>query len=290
MQGTPGTVSIRVNIGKALVLAESLVGHPMPDLHGEALDLYKAVHAERDARYQDFGDRTHGGFSPDARGLSDVTKFIESGQPVPTFVHRPEHDVESIFWTMLVVFLRMKPVSAPIETHSSAHHSTVWRLVIEHQVPVSEPQSDPREAILEQSLEEWESLFPSEMAGVAALLHEISKHVASEYTLWTWQKGKYRQDHLHEAVQRLIFQYLVDHRDDAIPLDPDNLRPTDEAPDGPVGDDDVSATVVASTMRGEDEADLDIASPTASVCSISTTLGTKDRELRQEFVTEHPAY
>lgn len=61
------------------------------------------------------------------------------------------------------------------------------------------------------------------MADIAILLGSIAEQVSPEYAYWPVQPP---EDHLHEAIQRLILQYLVDHRDSDIALDPDNLRPT----------------------------------------------------------------
>ncbi|TFK78186.1 hypothetical protein K466DRAFT_668509 [Polyporus arcularius HHB13444] len=61
------------------------------------------------------------------------------------------------------------------------------------------------------------------MRDVALLLAEISHQTSPEYEYWTPRPP---DDHLHEAVQRLILQYLVDHLDKDIPLDPTHRRPT----------------------------------------------------------------
>ena len=71
------------------------------------------------------------------------------------------------------------------------------------------------------------------MEDVATLMHDISSHVCSEYAVWDWTAGAYIEDHLHEALQRLIFQYLWDHRNADIPLDPGYLRPTNPPPATP---------------------------------------------------------
>ena len=59
------------------------------------------------------------------------------------------------------------------------------------------------------------------MKDVGTLLWQISRHVAPEYVLWG---DGLQPDHLHEAVQRLILQFLVDHKD-PIELELDYLRP-----------------------------------------------------------------
>ena len=67
-------------------------------------------------------------------------------------------------------------------------------------------------------------MLPGEMKDVAELMCKISEQVAPEYGLWEWPEGKYRKDHLHEALQRLIFEYLYTHCNEDVVLDPSGLR------------------------------------------------------------------
>ena len=61
------------------------------------------------------------------------------------------------------------------------------------------------------------------------MLFEIAEHVHPTYPLM--ETPPPHPDHLHEAMQRIILNYLVAHRDNDIPLDPDNLRRTEGPPE-----------------------------------------------------------
>ncbi|KAI0719835.1 hypothetical protein C8T65DRAFT_568580, partial [Cerioporus squamosus] len=213
--GTPMYIARSVCVGKPQNNALSLRGIRMPTLTGEAELLYVKAHGQ--ARYDRFTDKVpytfHGGNPPDDRP-----------DPLPSFVHRPCHDVESIFWTMLAALLLAQPKSAEPEPHASALVAELWENLHEHVIP-DQPDRyrDKRDGILMMGDDHWEQHFYPEMRDVAYLLFRISRQIAPEYEYWTPRPP---DDHLHEAVQRLILQYLVDHRDKDIPLDPDQERPT----------------------------------------------------------------
>ncbi|EJF55398.1 hypothetical protein DICSQDRAFT_175969 [Dichomitus squalens LYAD-421 SS1] len=196
----------------------------MPRLTGDALYLYTSAYGqERYDRYNDEpGSPTcHGGLPPSP----DPDDFDETR--LPPFFHRPEHDVESVYWTMVYALLRVQPAGAPRELDLSAASASVWKTLLSHYIPGEEyDQSDEkRHEVMSRVKQQWLDLFGATMQDVALLLWRITQHVRAEYALWKWE-GNFQPDHLHEAVQRLILQYLIDHRDNPIQLDPDHLRPT----------------------------------------------------------------
>ena len=97
------------------------------------------------------------------------------------------------------------------------------------------PLHDRRSIILARRIEEWLSDFAPfpELQDVGRLLYAIACQVRCEYALWDPQPP--HPDHLHEAVQRLILQYLVDHKDQDVKLtgNPTRLRPVDKKPETP---------------------------------------------------------
>ena len=199
----------------------------MPELSGDALALYKKAYGEeRYLMYNDDDLTTHRGLSPSARGksLDDVVD-----ETSPSFQHRSEHDVESIYWSMVVVLLRVHP-ALPVHYEIDPCEASLraWEALHSHQIPQdpSAGMSESRYLVSEATRPQWLALFLPEMHDVALLMLEISRHINSEYALWEWEEGKYREDHLHEALQRLIFKYLHEHRDNPILLNPDYLRPT----------------------------------------------------------------
>ena len=230
----------------------------MPQLQGKALELYQQAYGkDHYLRYNDSGSTTHGGLSPQACGYDDDDDIDRT--KIPAFRHRPEHDIESIDWSMVVVLLRVCPATKR-EYFAPTANEQVWDWLNSHEIKENVPASawDKRHPIVEGNLEFWEDLFFPEMRDVARLMFEISKHVRSEYALWEWKDGAYLEDHLHEAIQRLIFRYLYDHRheSDCIPLLVTELRPMEgkdpvkAAADRAVAQDPL---LNASTRDSEDE-------------------------------------
>ncbi|TFK81814.1 hypothetical protein K466DRAFT_655989 [Polyporus arcularius HHB13444] len=215
-KGTPAYMARSVCMREPQGYALSIIGVPMPTLKGEAQGLYvKAYGQERFERFMEKNSNTcHGAVPPDTYP-----------DPLPPFVHRPCHGVESIFWTMLAALLRVQPRSAAREPHASPPLARLWKKLQEHRTPEGPAECyDDREGLFVVGRSLWVRLyFQPEMRDVAHLLYEIRCQLGPEYEFWTPRPP---DDHLHEALQRLILQYLVDHRDKDISLDPDHLRPT----------------------------------------------------------------
>ena len=73
----------------------------MPELSDEARMLYVRAHGEeRYERYNDKDGTRHGAIPPD---------MDQEFDPPPQFFHRPEHDVESVYWSMVSALLRVHP-------------------------------------------------------------------------------------------------------------------------------------------------------------------------------------
>ena len=225
-QGTPLYIARSVSLGMVLANYVSIRGIPMPELTGDALRLYTAVYGqERYDRYNDEpqSGKCHGGFPP----MLDPDSFDPTD--LPAFVHRAEHDVESVYWTMVYALLRAQPAAAPREDYAPQATAVVWDILLAHHIPEQDytRKVENRDVIINGPKWEWLDMFCADMKDVAVLLWQISQHVRAEYALW---EGELPRDHLHEAVQRLILAYLVEHRDNPIELDPDHLRPTAQRP------------------------------------------------------------
>ncbi|TBU63616.1 hypothetical protein BD310DRAFT_916793 [Dichomitus squalens] len=221
--GTPLFIARSVSIGLFYIDSDALKGKPMPRLTGDALYLYATAYGqERYDRYNDEpgSPKCHGGLPPSL----DPDDFDDKRKP--RFFHRPEHDVESVYWTMVYALLRAQPAAAPRERYASESSANVWNILLSHRIPAEHSRNvENRGNIINGLRSAWLELFDPIMHDVALLLWQISQHVRSEYAWWTWE-GNFQPDHLHEAVQRLILQYLVNHRDNPIKLDPRRPRPT----------------------------------------------------------------
>ncbi len=248
VQGTPMYIARIICVGQVLTDRLAMLGSRMPILKGKALELYIRAHGrECYDLYDEKSHETCHGALPPNRDPDENT--------YPKFSHRPEHDTESTFWTSLSALLRVQPIASKREKYANHTLAKVWAQLHGHNIPNNPSLDiDDRYAILGKNRGSWRSLFTDEMQDVANLMHDMAQHVCCEYALFT---GDLEIDHLHEAMQRLILQYLVDHQDQPIPLDPEALRPTtakvntelDEIPVQAGGTKDLSAEIAGVLGR-----------------------------------------
>ncbi len=164
----------------------------MPELQGKAYDLYINAHGQhRYERYAEPGPTTcHGSRPP-----------MEWTESDPQFAHRPEHDVESVFWTMLLTLVRVCPLTFQDEKEWAPDHvAELWSAFYEHEI-LEKPHAFAGNRSLTFLLDSnmWLDYFPAEMADIAKMMRRIADQVAPEYAFWPTQPP---EDHLHEAVQR----------------------------------------------------------------------------------------
>ncbi|KAI1792825.1 hypothetical protein LXA43DRAFT_1005285 [Ganoderma leucocontextum] len=211
--GTPMYVARGACLGVVFTHLWCHTSPRMPELSDQARALYVRVHGnERYERYNDKDGTRHGARPPD---------MDEEYETAPQFRHRPEHDVESVYWSMVSALLRVHPKGVDKETPEPNIVATVWNTLLSHKIPDQGfLHMDLRHNIVVMTQGAWRALFLGDMQDVGTLLHKISGHIIPEYALWD---DNLQPDHLHEAVQRLILQYLTDHKD--IPRDPEHVHP-----------------------------------------------------------------
>ncbi|KAI0634298.1 hypothetical protein C8Q77DRAFT_1157138 [Trametes polyzona] len=195
----------------------------MPLMCEEAKSLYVKVHGEdRYTRYNDTRETCHGGIRP-----AEEEAMLDAVLVPVEFYHRWEYDAESVFWTMYSVLLRVLPEGTTVQD-DEVHEAMVndWKSLRDHTIPdkPNRRKPDSRNAIIEARLPDFVAAFMPEMRDVALMLWRIAKQVWPTYAQMS-PLPPY-EDHLHEAMQRLLLDYLVTHRDRDIPLQPGVLRNT----------------------------------------------------------------
>ncbi|OBZ76718.1 hypothetical protein A0H81_03222 [Grifola frondosa] len=205
--GTPTYVARSVNSEQVRTWGRAKSYVKMPELTGKAKELYEKAHEQRCKDYLEEPDTFHGGVP------STDPDFVP-----PKWRHRPEHDVESVFWSMLVALLRVIPKNEWWTAHSESEYRTVWKILREHRFEAK--ATDERYQIFEMFLYDKPCIpayvLPTPFLPIIPLIKNIMLQVQPEYAAMGQQPPK--EDHLHEAIQRLIFQYLVDHGKKSIPL------------------------------------------------------------------------
>ncbi|KAL7281095.1 hypothetical protein ACG7TL_004401 [Trametes sanguinea] len=221
--GTPAYIARSV-AGGVLFTTKGNLSWPvkMPALSDEAKVDYVKLHGEeRYNRYEDTPETVHGGVPPKETQLQTSRRA-----KAMRFYHRWEYDAESVFWTMYAALLRVVPRDSPKESEQSQKKlNKNWRMLNEHIIPSEREAQDTRNPLLEQDFDEVAPCFLPAMQPVAQLVADIALHVYPSYAVMTPPPP--HDDHLHEAMQRLILDYLVMHRDNPIPLIPGRLRPVE---------------------------------------------------------------
>ncbi|KAI0324375.1 hypothetical protein GY45DRAFT_1331625 [Cubamyces sp. BRFM 1775] len=219
--GTPAYIARAVSGGMLWCHRSSLdYEYTMPLLKGDAETRYiNAYGEERYNRYNDLNGTIHGGKRPQFKTKDDLID-IALGQP---FYHRWEYDAESIFWTMYSALLRVVPQGFQETLTSEKSLEKDWEKFRLHTIPDELNNcEDSRTYLIDRNLFVFKRAFPDVMEPVAKLLLQIVSHVRPSYALM--DDLPIYEDHLHEAMQRLILQYLFNNADNPIPLTPYKLR------------------------------------------------------------------
>ncbi|KAI0772798.1 hypothetical protein BD413DRAFT_612289 [Trametes elegans] len=213
--GTPMYIARAVAAGKVPGdLMASLNISKMPLLSEEARALYVAAHGEeRYDRYND-GEGTHHGGVRLSTDISheDVDDLAKS---LP-FYHRWEYDAESVFWTFYSVLLRVIPQGAQFASEAQRRLSKMWETFSRHTIEDNDDFDSRTPLLWFNGISSFLQVFAPEMHDVGRMLIKMALQVVPSYALMATLPP--HDDHLHEALQRLLLNYLVGHIDNPIPL------------------------------------------------------------------------
>ena len=163
----------------------------MPELQGKAKDTYiEAYGEEAYIAYNDTEPKMYHG--------SGYTCIPDD---TPTFTHRPDHDMESLFWVLVVVLILAKPLGEPDEITPA--FSSTWAYFDNH--TISKDPHDPRNDIFGQPEKAWRELLHPKLSCLAGMLCKLAKQVQPEYGLLDTPP---KPDHLHEAFRRILLEQI----------------------------------------------------------------------------------
>ena len=184
----------------------------MPQLHGRAKEKYIATYGEEE--YEAYNDK-----APDMFHGSSFTQSPEEDN-LPQFTHRPDHDMESLFWVLLVTLILAKPLGEPDKV--TPHCSSTWKILSNH--VIDKDEEDYRNIILTKPLSAWKPILHPKLASLAGMIHKLAHQVVPEYGLLDYEP---KRDHLHEAFRRILLEQILSMDDDPIPLTPNVSRDPD---------------------------------------------------------------
>ncbi|KAJ8519580.1 hypothetical protein ONZ45_g3494 [Pleurotus djamor] len=226
--GTPKYIARAVSL--ATVLFHNAAFAPMPTLPAHLKTQYEdAYEGSYDHPLRCFTDSkrtTHNG----KLSMTRMAKYVNDPSKADAdFKHRPRHDVESVFWCLLVFLIQVLPATAQSRDDdvNNEAYNTLWANFRDHEIPDDDVGGDSR-AFVFMRRQKWPKILHEHIAFVAPLLDELVDQVSPEYALLKPSPDKF---HLHEAVQRILFKYMDIWRDEKISFHTEVQRNTIIDPD-----------------------------------------------------------
>ena len=173
----------------------------MPTLDGEAKSRYLDAYgpAAYEAYRNDNGvDTFHGSKYTSSKGIKRA------------FVHRPDHDMESIFWVLLSVLLTVEPKEPSKDSNLDVQYNAMARAYFDEHTIQKGALSDSRDPLLEWDTSYLEYVLDPRFHTFAPMLHEMGRQVIPEYAYLDKEPPK---DHLHEAMRRILLRYISEMKD-----------------------------------------------------------------------------
>lgn len=196
-----------VAAGYPLESPSQAVYQHMPTLSEGAKKIYIQAYGENTyERYCDTAKTFHGsdGALPNPRKLPNFK-----------FCHRPDHDVESIFWVLLATLLRARPVNSTATEADLKAYCQAEKVFQDHRIQEG-VMVDNRECLLNLSLRQMETALDPELRDLGWMLMEMAEQVKPEYG---YLSPAPPNDHLHEAMRRLLLEQILRMDDEpGIPL------------------------------------------------------------------------
>ncbi|KAK7690219.1 hypothetical protein QCA50_006871 [Cerrena zonata] len=203
--GTPRYIARAVSKGKLLIRGapEARTFTQMPELTGRVKDIYIDRYGQdMYDMYSDVATNTHGG------------KFHGIPANPPPWSHRPDHDVESIFWVFLFAFVFVKPLNTTDEP--SRLFADVCDIFQSHTI-VGGQGMDRRSTLLTSFEEDWLDILHPKLSPLVPMMMRLAEQVKPEYG---FLDSPPKADHLHEAFRRILLEQILTMEDDPIPLAP----------------------------------------------------------------------
>ncbi|KAF7437574.1 hypothetical protein PC9H_004416 [Pleurotus ostreatus] len=242
--GTPKFIARSVAIGEILVECGVL---PMPTLQSDIAEKYKRAYHEDISKLRSFSDAngsSHGGY-PDAARIALIQTDPDFGADM--FEHQPFHDAESVYWCIAAFVLLAKPLNSDVDENNDAFNE-MWTCLAEHEVG---NDNDKRLPLIHRC--KWKHWLHRDLSFIADLMVALSFQVRPEWTLVTPGPDPL---HLHEAMQRLILQYVHDWEKNRINVELDTVysrafTPVERKPMAQVCKHPLKGQVITSSTLGK---------------------------------------
>ncbi|KAF7426750.1 hypothetical protein PC9H_009119 [Pleurotus ostreatus] len=205
--GTPKFIARSPAVGRMLVADNTF--RKMPELPSHLVDRYTQVYANDTSglrTFSDVGTTRHGGVYTEEMAEKH---YRDRTLRVKEFEHRPRHDAESVFWCIVVFLLLAAPLGSPpekpheLEDPDEFGLNCAWKYIANHQIGVRKDIGDSRLSLLRDA--EWDEWLHPELADVEPFLLALAAQITPE---WGLIEPAPPILHLHEAMQRILLQYI----------------------------------------------------------------------------------
>ena len=206
---------------------------PMPELFDDAKKAYNEVYSG----YDDFCDQPeqfHGCKHPIDENLflrlrlqerkKALFEMKKQKREAAQFLHRADHDVESIYWVLVTTLLRAQPQEVSKDVNLEKYFDT-WLWFSQHVIRKGD-QKDPRSDALNYDIGDWAAALDPKLSSLAFMLSAMGEQIRPEYGLLKPPKV----DHLHEAMRRLLLEQIIAMKTKPIRLQRGVLRPVPTPP------------------------------------------------------------
>ena len=210
LQGTPIFMARAAVIGGHLVDPQGLVNLiGLPRLSEKAHRVYKEILPDRLEQ-----------FPQPSEHQERFTRMCSTGEQ-PRWSHELRHDAESAFWLLVWWAVHICPKSKcgakdPKDAKPSIISRNIWNLLTS--VDINAPEDD-RNGFLYHLIagRPW---LDSAYVGMNTLFQQMARQIYGDLYWVTNGTGDRcrpemeKPEFLHEALQRLIFNFLIEHRDE----------------------------------------------------------------------------
>lgn len=219
----------------------------MPKLQPEIAATYEEVHRNDSSKLRELSDAngsTHGS----RISFDRVTLYSEDcSLQVADFEHQPFHDAESVYWCIAAFVLLAKPLNNDID-EGQRQLSQIWDFMAEHEVGNA---VDTRSALI--SGNDWAEWLHKDLSFISKLMTDLTRQIRPE---WALLDPAPEPLHLHEAMQRLILQYVHDWEKNHLNVELDTVScrtftPVERKPMAPKSKHPLIGQIITSSTLGK---------------------------------------
>ncbi|KAF8587755.1 hypothetical protein K439DRAFT_1544714 [Ramaria rubella] len=154
----------------------------------------------RESYINSYGTDTYDTFNEFIHSLA--TGNIPEIEPSGPVIHKPFHDVESVYWNIVWFLTRAWPENSDAETSRSPAYKEATGTMLAHQI--SEDEAG-RIKLRQASAAEWASILHSQCSDLATMLSDMGSYMSVKWLRYPTTPTY----HAHEALKRLLLKEIV---------------------------------------------------------------------------------